>query len=165
MKKQIAAILILAAFSAAAAHSQSNGEYQIESSVIAGGGGTSSGNEYQLTGTIGQTAAGTISSGGTYRVFGGFWHPEFAPTAAHISLSGKVLTNNGRPIAQAWVTLTDANGATRRVISNGFGYFRFDSVEVGQVYLFSATHRQHLFVTRAVLVNDEMTGLDLTALP
>ncbi len=146
-------------------YAQSGGVYQIEKSVIAGGGETSVGGQYSLTGTIGQAAAGTISSGGTYRVFGGFWHPEFAPTAAHISLSGKVLTNDGRPIAQAWVTLVDANGATRRVTSNGFGYFRFDSVEVGQVYLFTATHRQYLFVTRAVLVNDEMTGLDLTALP
>lgn len=165
MKDQIVIMMVLAAFGAVAAHSQSGGVYQIESSVVAGGGGTSSGNDYELTGTIGQNSAGILSTGGSYRLFGGFWHPEFAPTAAHISVSGKVLTNDGRPISMAWVMLVNADGSTRRVISNGFGYFRFDSVEAGQVYLLSASHKQFLFVTRAVQIDDEMTGLELVALP
>lgn len=47
-------------------------DYSITSSVIAGGGGQSSGGNYTLTGTIGQTDAGQMS-GGNYSLAGGFW--------------------------------------------------------------------------------------------
>lgn len=168
MKKHIAGIMILAAFSAAAAHSQSDGGYQIDRSVIANGGGTTSSERYSLTGTIGQVTAGTTSWGvgaGLYGVSGGFWHPQFGPTAATVSLGGRALAADGRPIALARITLVNANGAARVAISNGFGYFRVDSVEAGQTYLLSATHRQFHFLTQAVVINDHVTALELTALP
>src|SRR5439155_18754586 len=38
-----------------------------------GGGGTSSGGNYTLAGTIGQPAAGTLE-GGSYQLVGGFWN-------------------------------------------------------------------------------------------
>ena len=53
-----------------AGHSQS---YSIDWSTIDGGGGTSTGATYQVTGTIGQPDAGATMSGGNYSVDGGFW--------------------------------------------------------------------------------------------
>ena len=52
--------------------SVSYGYYRIVWSTIDGGGGTSAGGQYELTGTIGQPDAGSMS-GGQYEVLGGFW--------------------------------------------------------------------------------------------
>jgi hypothetical protein len=51
---------------------QSNGQYDISWHTIDGGGGTSAGGQYVLTGTIGQPDA-AWSSGGNYELLGGFW--------------------------------------------------------------------------------------------
>lgn len=53
---------------------QSGGGYDLSWNTIDGGGGTSTGGAYTLSGTIGQPDAGTLSSpGGTYTLNGGFW--------------------------------------------------------------------------------------------
>ena len=46
--------------------------YSIDWSTIDGGGGTSTGGVYSLSGTIGQPDAGTMS-GGSFTLVGGFW--------------------------------------------------------------------------------------------
>ena len=52
--------------------SQATGPYEITWSTIDGGGGTSTGGNYTLSGTIGQPDAGMMS-GGDYKLVGGFW--------------------------------------------------------------------------------------------
>jgi hypothetical protein len=47
-------------------------DYQIVWSTIDGGGGMSSGGQYELVGTIGQPDAGSMSSG-NYELVGAFW--------------------------------------------------------------------------------------------
>lgn len=47
--------------------------YSIDWSTIDGGGGTSTGGVYSVSGTIGQPDAGTTMSGGNYSIDGGFW--------------------------------------------------------------------------------------------
>ncbi len=47
--------------------------YTIDWHKIAGGGGTSTGGVYQLSGTIGQHDAGGLMTGGNYSLAGGFW--------------------------------------------------------------------------------------------
>lgn len=49
------------------------GQYAIDWFTIDGGGGTSTGGVYSVTGTIGQADAGTMS-GGSYSLAGGFWN-------------------------------------------------------------------------------------------
>ena len=49
-----------------------SGDYELVWSTIDGGGGTSSGGTYTLTGTIGQPDA-DWSSGDSYELLGGFW--------------------------------------------------------------------------------------------
>ena len=61
-----------------AGHSQS---YSIDWSTIDGGGGTSTGGVYSVSGTIGQPDAGPTMSGGQYSVTGGFWA---LPTAVQV---------------------------------------------------------------------------------
>lgn len=51
-------------------HAQS---YSINWFKVAGGGGTSAGGSYQVSGTIGQHDAGGPMTGGNYSLTGGFW--------------------------------------------------------------------------------------------
>jgi len=67
--------------------------YSIDWFTIDGGGGTSTGGVYSLSGTIGQPDAGTLS-GGSYSLIGGFWGAVIpvqqvgAPTLFIENLSG-----------------------------------------------------------------------------
>jgi hypothetical protein len=65
------ALLIFAAVLAPSARAQ-NTNYSIPWHTIAGGGGTSSGGNYTVSGTIGQHSTATMS-GGAYSLTGGFW--------------------------------------------------------------------------------------------
>jgi len=47
--------------------------YSIDWYKVSGGGGTSTGGTYAVSGTIGQADAGGAMSGGNYSVTGGFW--------------------------------------------------------------------------------------------
>ena len=47
--------------------------YSIDWFTIDGGGGTSTGGVYSISGTIGQPDAGPTMSGGNYSLVGGFW--------------------------------------------------------------------------------------------
>jgi hypothetical protein len=48
-------------------------QYSINWFKVAGGGGTSAGGAYQVSGTIGQHDAGGPMTGGNYSLTGGFW--------------------------------------------------------------------------------------------
>jgi hypothetical protein len=52
---------------------QSGGPYELNWYTIDGGGGTSSGGSFTLSGTIGQPDAGGPMVGGSYSLTGGFW--------------------------------------------------------------------------------------------
>ncbi len=47
--------------------------YDLSWNVVAGGGETSTGSGYTLTGTIGQSDADVLMIGGDYSLAGGFW--------------------------------------------------------------------------------------------
>jgi hypothetical protein len=48
-------------------------QYSIDWYKVAGGGGTSTGGTYSVSGTIGQPDAGVAMTGGNYSLTGGFW--------------------------------------------------------------------------------------------
>lgn len=60
---------VLCVSSACATHAQ----LAIDRWVVAGGGGSSTGADFELSGTAGQHAAGTTLSGGDFAVSGGYW--------------------------------------------------------------------------------------------
>jgi hypothetical protein len=72
--------------------SVAHAQYAIDWYTIDGGGGTSSGGSYTLSGTLGQPDAGTLS-GGSYTLQGGFWPGLVVPSTGEaptlfIQLSG-----------------------------------------------------------------------------
>jgi parallel beta-helix repeat protein len=83
------------------------------------------------------------------------------PTAAGVTLGGRVIDPNGRGIAKAAVILTDARGNTMRTLSNPFGYYSFPDIPAGETVFVSVTAKGYIFVPRAVVVLDELTNVDL----
>ena len=65
-------IIMFSMFTVASTASLASAQLSISSFVIAGGGGTSNGGTFTLSGTIGQHDAGTMA-GGTLQLQGGFW--------------------------------------------------------------------------------------------
>ncbi len=89
------------------------------------------------------------------------------PTAADVSISGRVLTADGRGIVNAIVTLRDRAGETRAVQTGSFGYYTFEGVASGQDFVISVVARRFSFEPpeRLISVADDIVGLDLIALP
>ncbi|HEX8248917.1 MAG TPA: carboxypeptidase regulatory-like domain-containing protein [Pyrinomonadaceae bacterium] len=87
-----------------------------------------------------------------------------APTAAQVSVSGRVLSADGSGLKSASVMLTDASGNSRTVFTSSFGYFRFDSVQAGETYVFSVVAKGYQFAPQVVTVNEELSELNFTAL-
>ena len=67
------ALLLAAILGVGATLAQTGGGYDLTWSTIDGGGGSSAGSGYQLSGTLGQPDAGATLSGGGYSLSGGFW--------------------------------------------------------------------------------------------
>ncbi len=85
-------MLLAIALTAMAAHAQFDGTYHSTWSTIDGGGGSCSGGGYSLSGTVGQSDAGSMS-GGAFALMGGFWSAaDAAPRPAlRIVRSGAVV--------------------------------------------------------------------------
>jgi hypothetical protein len=130
----------------AAAQIAAGGNYTLDQSVVAAGGGASAGGTFTVEGTAGQSAAGIKQINQPYNFYSGFWTAQvFATTAASFAASGRVLTASGNGIRNARVALTGADGTTRTVISGKLGYFRFDDVAAGETYIFSVSAKRYTF--------------------
>jgi CSLREA domain-containing protein len=97
---------------------------------------------------------------------GAFERQVFAPTAAEVTIGGRVTTANGRGIRSARITLMNADGETRIALSGAFGYFRFANVPAGETYLFTVFAKRYQFdaPTRLLSVNGETDDLIFVAL-
>jgi hypothetical protein len=87
------------------------------------------------------------------------------PTAASVSIEGRVTTVKGRGISRAQITLTDAEGNMRVAMPNAFGYYRFLDVAAGETYILSIRSKSHQFAepTRVITVTEDLTGADFVA--
>jgi hypothetical protein len=161
-------ILVLATLQTSMPTAQTGGSYDLSHSVIASGGGTTSqGGTFTIGGTVGQPIAGVQSAGGAFNVRGGFWPVhQFAPTAAGVSVGGRVMTAEGLGISSVIITLTNlSTGEMRTALSSSFGYYRFDDVLAGQFYSVTVQSKRHGFDpdTQTFNLIDELTQLDFTA--
>ena len=85
------AMLLLTALSATAGFAQS---YSIDWYKVSGGGGTSTGGVYSVSGTIGQHDAGGPLTGGNFSLTGGFWSLYAVQTPGAPVLSIKLTSTN-----------------------------------------------------------------------
>ena len=86
-----------------------------------------------------------------------------APTSPPVSVSGRLATAVGNPIGNARVSITDSGNNTRVAITNSFGNYRFDNVAAGGTYTISAKAKSYTIAPQVMLINDNLTGVNLTA--
>ena len=90
-------IIILALLFPLGATAQS---YSIDWYKVAGGGGTSTGGIYAVSGTIGQPDAGAPMSGGSYSLTGGFW--SLISVVQTAGLPNLTITHAGSSVIVSW---------------------------------------------------------------
>ncbi len=91
--------LIILALAVLSARAQS---YSVDWYKIAGGGGTSTGGLYSVSGTIGQPDASGAMTGGNYSLTGGFWSLiNVVQTTGAPTLS---ITHSGNSVIVSWPT-------------------------------------------------------------
>jgi hypothetical protein len=90
-----------------------------------------------------------------------------APTAARVSVGGQVLTSSGGGISRAQVSIINHNGEIRDALTNSFGFFRFDEIAAGEVYVIRVRHRRFQFSNeiQIIYVGDEIADVEFIALP
>jgi hypothetical protein len=92
--------------------------YAIDWYKVAGGGGTSTGSVYSISGTIGQpdASANNAISGGNYSLTGGFWSLYAVQTVGAplltITYAGNQAIVSWSPSATGWTLQTNNNLAT-----------------------------------------------------
>jgi len=107
-----------------------------------------------------------VDARGFMRIVGGIVDKgafeSLIPSAATVTIGGRV-TVGDRGLKNSTVVLTDSHGISRTARTGSFGYYAFDSVEVGETYILSVMSKQFTFTPRIVTVTDELTDLDFSA--
>ncbi len=88
---------------------------------------------------------------------------QLAPTAASVSVGGRVSTTKGYGISRAIVVITDENGNEQRTVTNSFGYFHFGEIEAGKTYVFSVRHKRYTFAPQVINVFNAIDNLNMVS--
>ena len=94
--------------------------YSVDWYKVPGGGGTSTGAVYSITGNIGQSDAGPAMSGGPYSVTGGFWSLISVVQAA--GLPNLTLTHSGNTVTVSWPATGSYTIQQNGDLANGAGW-------------------------------------------
>jgi hypothetical protein len=85
-----------------------------------------------------------------------------APTAAAVTIGGRVADAQESGIGGVRMTLTDSSGTTQTSLTSPFGYYRFAEVRAGETYVLQAVSKRYLFIPQAITVMEDMSNLDFT---
>jgi hypothetical protein len=83
----------------------------------------------------------------------GAYEAPAAPTAASVTIGGRIMTNAGRGIGSARVVLVEADGTRRYAATNSFGYYRFESIAAGQTATIEVRSKRYQFAPQVVNVS------------
>ena len=81
-------------------------------------------------------------------------------TAAGVTVGGRVLTEDGRGLRGARVTMTDNNGVVKTTFAGASGRFQFDDVEPGQTYVVNIQSRRFSYSPQVIQVNDNIADIE-----
>jgi CSLREA domain-containing protein len=99
---------------------------------------------------------------GTAIVDIGAFEVQIAPTAATVSVSGRV-TARGRGISSAVVHLTSQSGEILTSRTNRLGYYTFSELAVGETYIFNVFSKRYQFNPQVVNLTENLDELNFTA--
>ena len=85
------------------------------------------------------------------------------PTAAGVSISGRVIMPQELGLTNALVTLTDSQGNSRTILTRKLGNFRFEDVAAGETYIISVTARRYTFASQVVTPIEDIADLSFSA--
>lgn len=85
------------------------------------------------------------------------------PTAAAVSVSGRVVTPKKRGLVNALVLMTDQSGNTRVARTSISGYYRFEAVEVGQTYILTVASKHYQFAPQVLILIEEIENFNFIA--
>jgi len=88
------------------------------------------------------------------------------PTAAGVSLGGRVLTADGRGVQNARIVVTGgALSEPRYAVTGTFGYYHFEDLPAGQTYVVTINSKRFTFASpsRVVNVTDNVADIDFIA--
>lgn len=83
-----------------------------------------------------------------------------APTAASVSVSGRVRSASGSGLSNAIVSLTGGTGVIRTSRTNPFGHYQFDDIEAGQSVIIAVNSKLHHYQPQLVSVNESLFDVD-----
>lgn len=90
---------------------------------------------------------------------------QLGPTAASVSVSGRVLSSRGRGISNAMVHLTKSNGEIQTARTNSFGYYTFQQVAAGESYVFNVYAKRYQFNAQVITLTEDLAELNFYAQP
>jgi photosystem II stability/assembly factor-like uncharacterized protein len=94
----------------------------------------------------------------------GMWEiPAIGPTAATVSVGGRVTNENGVGVSRATVTIISSEGISRNALTSAFGYYRFDDVQVGQNHILQVSSKRYQFQPQVIFVTEDMENVNFTA--
>lgn len=87
------------------------------------------------------------------------------PTAANVSVEGRVVSPTGNGVRNATLILTEADGTQHTAVTGSFGYYRFARIEVGQTVVVGVISKRFAFnpSSRVVSLSDSVADLDFVA--
>ncbi|MBP6002820.1 MAG: carboxypeptidase regulatory-like domain-containing protein [Pyrinomonadaceae bacterium] len=97
-----------------------------------------------------------------------FQNTQLVPSAAPVSINGRVSTSEGNGIRGAVITVTNVGtGETRIAITGAFGYYGLEDLEAGSSYVVSIASKRYNFPMSSVVLtlDDNVSGLDFVATP
>lgn len=85
---------------------------------------------------------------------------QLVPSAATVSVSGRVLSPKGRGVANARVTLTGSSGETLTTRTNNFGYYQFSDVIACDTVIIGVSSKLYEYPTQVLNLSEETNGLN-----
>ncbi|MBV9242151.1 MAG: carboxypeptidase regulatory-like domain-containing protein [Acidobacteria bacterium] len=108
------------------------------------------------------TALASAPAGANPTAFRSVAFAPLTPTAAGVTVSGRVMDSLGAGVRNARVTLQDQGGNVRSAVTNAFGYYTFQDVQSGGTYIVGAAARGYAFNQRVVQTFDALTDVNFT---
>ena len=115
----------------------------------------------------GQSAAMSLASSNPNNAVANADNHEYfaeagSPTAAEVTISGRVVSDKNRAIADTQVTLVStATGATFTTQTSASGNFLFTGIEAGQTYIISVSAKRFLFEPQLITANENLAEINL----
>ena len=89
---------------------------------------------------------------------------SLAPTAGPVEITGRVLSDKGRSVANAVITAYDESGNRRFAVSYAFGYYRLTDMMAGASYIISAKSKQYSFDPIFVTPTENLSSVNFISI-